>query len=111
MCTLEQTKDGISSYIDKEIIAKVQGAKKWMVALAVPSILIRIDEMVESNKSLLIKAGYLTEDCMVDIDKIYSELRLIASKTGAVTEHFPIIGDVMFTISDIDCLRSCISGV
>lgn len=47
---------------------------------------------------------------MVDIEKIYGELRLIASKTGTVTEHFPLIGDVMFSINDIDCLHSCILG-
>ena len=110
MVTLEQTKNGIASYIDREIIAKIQGAKKWMVALAVPSILILIDDMVEKNKTVLIKSEYLTEDSMVDIDRVYSELRLIASKTGTVTEHFPVIGDVMFSINDIDCLYSCILG-
>lgn len=110
MVTLERTKEGIASYIDREIIAKIQGAKKWMVALAVPSIIVCIDEMVEKNRSILIKSGYLTEDGMVDIEKIYGELRLIASKTGTVTEHFPLIGDVMFSINDIDCLHSCILG-
>ncbi len=110
MVTLERTKEGIAAYIDREIIAKIHGAKKWMVALAVPSIFVRIDEMVEKNRDILIKSGYLTEDCMVDIDKIHEELRLIASKTGAVTEHFPLVGDVMFSISDIDCLRSWILG-
>lgn len=110
MVTLEQTKAGIASYIEREIIAKIQGAKKWMVALSVPSILALIDETTEKNKGILIRSGYLTEDGMVDIDKLYSELRLIASKTGTVTEHFPIIGDVMFSISDIDSLKSCIIG-
>ncbi len=82
MVTLEQVKRGVSLYFYKELSATV--------------------------RVILKKAGYMTEDSMVDIDRIYSELRTIASKTGTVTEHFPLIGDVMFSIDDIDCLRSCI---
>ena len=82
MVTLEQVKRGASLYFYKELSATV--------------------------RVILKKAGYITEDSMVDIDRIYSELRTIASKTGTVTEHFPLIGDVMFSIDDIDCLRSCI---
>ena len=108
MVTLERAKDGIASYIEKEIISKIQGARKWMVALSVPSLLVYLDEMIAKNMNLLVKAGYMTEDSMVDVDRLYSELRTIASKTGTVTEHFPLIGDVMFSIDDIDSLRSCI---
>ena len=108
MVTLERAKDGIASYIEKEIISKIQGTRKWMVALSVPSLLVYLDEMIAKNMNLLVKAGYMTEDSMVDVDRLYSELRTIASKTGTVTEHFPLIGDVMFSIDDIDSLRSCI---
>lgn len=106
MVTLEKAKEGLAMYADKEIVSKIPGVKKWIVALSIPSIILAIEEMICNNKSILVKAGYITEDNMVDIDKVHLELKTIASRTGTVTEHFPIIGDVIFSDHDVDALRA-----
>lgn len=67
-------------------------------------------EMADVVREYLIRKGYLTRDNLFDIDRVYSDLRAIASKTGTVTEHFPLIGDVVFSIDDINCIRDCIIG-
>lgn len=106
MVTLEKAKEGMAVYVDKEIVSKIPGVKKWMVALSIPTIILAVEEMICSNKAILVKAGYITEDNMVDIDRIHSELKAIASRTGTVTEHFPIIGDVIFSDRDVDALKT-----
>ena len=67
-------------------------------------------EMADAVREYLIRKGYLTRDNLFDIDRVYSDLRAITSKTGTVTEHFPLIGDVVFSIDDINCIRDCILG-
>jgi hypothetical protein len=67
-------------------------------------------EMADVVREYLIRKGYLTRDNLFDIDRVYSDLRAIASKTGTVAEHFPLIGDVVFSIDDINCIRDCIIG-
>lgn len=67
-------------------------------------------EMADAVREYLIRKGYLTRDNLFDIDRVYSNLRAITSKTGTVTEHFPLIGDVVFSIDDINCIRDCILG-
>ena len=62
------------------------------------------------NKDMLVKAGYMTEDGMVDIDTIASKAKEVARTTGSVTENLPMLGDVTFTIDDIEALRNCIAG-
>ena len=39
---------------------------------------------------------------MIDIDRLYKDMRSIAEKTGAVVQNLPMIGDVKFTEKDID---------
>ena len=67
-------------------------------------------EMADAVREYLIRKGYLTRDNLFDIDRVYSDLRAITSKTGTVTEHFPLVGDVVFSIDDINCIRDCILG-
>lgn len=110
MCTVEQFKRGLSAYIEKELIEKISGLRKWGLALFASPILVNIDPMVQQHKKVLIASGYMTEDGMIKIDELYSKLREIASKEGDVVENIPLLGDVKFTESDITSLYRYITG-
>lgn len=103
--TLEQFKEGIARYIDKELANKVQGLSKWAVALAGIAI---IQNSTSSLENILKALGYMSEDRMIDLDRLYEDSMKVA--TGSVTQHFPLIGDVIFTSADIDNLRRYIIG-
>lgn len=106
--TMEQVVSGMGKYADQEIIAKVAGMRKWLVALAAPAVMITVSDTLIKNKDMLVKAGYMTEDGMLDVDRIYNDALGVARKTGAVTEHLPVLGDVTFSEQDIEKLYLCI---
>ena len=111
MVTREQLKEGLSRYAEKELAGKVAGLRKWAILIALPSVAVAVDEFISRNQPMLMKAGYLTEDGMVDIARIHREAKDIARSTGAVTEHLPVLGDVTFSELDIDALANMIGGV
>lgn len=106
--TMDQLVSGMSKYADQEIIAKVSGVRKWLVALATPAVMMSVSDMILKNKDTLVKAGYMAEDGMVDIERLYTDASGIARKTGSVTEHLPVLGDVTFSEQDIERLYLCI---
>ena len=110
MVTLEQLQTGLADYVEKELVSKVPGVRKWVLALVATPVILQSGAMIEANKEMLIKAGYITADGMIDIDRIHGELKAIASKTGPVAQSFPIIGTFTFSEADIDTLRTYIGG-
>ena len=71
---------------------------KWGLAIGVGAYL---GKLLESG--WLQKLGYQTEDGMIDCDKLYHDLKDVASK-GPVTQSIPMVGDITFTEADIDSL-------
>lgn len=104
--TVDQFKNGIAKYIDNEITAKVNGFGKWLIPLAGASIInCKVEPMIKDNHELLMHMGYMTEDGLIDIDKVYGDVKHIAREKGSIVQHLPLIGDVTFTEADIDMLR------
>lgn len=110
MVTQQQLRRGMERYAEEEIMNKMPGVKKWLIALSIPPIVEGVCSMLECNKDMLIRAGYMSEDGLIDIDHLHSEAKRIAEKTGSVTEHLPVIGDVKFSSADIDLLRNYIAS-
>jgi hypothetical protein len=104
--TIEQMKEGLARYIDAEFTSRLQGFSKWVVPIASTAIINKkADSLLSENKEILMSLGYMTPDGMIDIDKISNDLIAVANSTGPVTEHFPILGDVTFSASDIESLK------
>lgn len=101
MVTKEQFINGIQRYIDEELISKISGLSKWALALGLGAYLPQVNKMLDDNHSMLVGAGYMQEDGMICIDKVYNDALQIARKTGSVTQHIPLIGDVTFTETDL----------
>ena len=110
MVTKEQFINGISKYIDSELISKIPGLSKWVVALGLGAYLPQVNKMLDDNHKMLIDAGYMHEDGMICIDKVYNDIMQIARKTGSVTQHIPLVGDVTFSETDLTSMYHNIVG-
>lgn len=109
MVTLDQMQEGLAAYVESELVAKVPGLRKWAVAFMASPVLLQLRTMAENNRAMLVSSGYMTEDGMVDIDRVCRELKAVASKEGEVTEHIPMLGTFRFSETDIDKLRGFIA--
>lgn len=104
--TIDQMKMGIAKYIDNEIASKVSGLGKWVIPLAGASIIAsKVEPMLKQNHDMLKSIGYMTDDYLIEVDKVYSDFKRVAHEKGAITEAFPLVGSITFTEADIDALR------
>lgn len=110
--TIDQIKQGIGRYIDAEFTSKLQGFRKWIIPLSAMAVVnSRIDAMLtQENYPILIDSGYISEDGLVDIDRLFADLTEVARAQGTVTENIPMIGDVTFSEADIASLRRHITS-
>ena len=106
--TVNQISEGIATYIDRELVPKVPGIRKWVLGMSGAYVLKVAQDMIEENRKLLVSAGIMSEDGMIDIDTLASQLKRSAATNGPVTEHFPILGDITFDSSDVDKLHTYI---
>lgn len=110
MVTFEQVQQGLLQYINEEILNKASGLPKWGIGMMKAKIVVMLAEKAKAGMDTLRSIGYASDDGMIDIDRIYSEAKAMVREVGPVTQHFPIIGDISFSESDIDSLRRCIGG-
>ncbi len=107
--TREQIINGIFLYIDNEVMPKLSTLNKIMVgtgaALALKNSEHLIDEMLTVGKSL----GVVSDEGLIDADKVAAELKSSAEKYGNVQFVIPFGGTVTFKPDDVDILRRYIS--
>lgn len=108
--TVQQVSEGIGRYIDNELVPKVPGVRKWMLAVAGVYAGKMAGDKISENSKLLKSVGIMSEDGMVDIDKFLPYMKSIAAQGGPVTEHIAMLGDITFDASDVDKLYSYIVG-
>lgn len=108
--TVDQMHDGMARYVDRELADKSNGLMKWGVALVGMNAVEMACKAMRDNCKMLHSLGYMTEDGLVELDKIYEELSAIAKEKGEVVQHLPVVGDVRFSASDIDSMRRYIAG-
>jgi len=102
MITLERFKQGLYAYGNDEFVMKTHGLGKWMIALFLPSIVESMCSFILANKSIMMSACFMSDDGMIDIDRIHSELISICDRTGDVVHNLPVLGDVKFSKQDIE---------
>ena len=93
-----------------ELISKISGVSKWLVALGLSAYIPQIHKMLDDNHNMLVNAGYMHEDGMICIDKVYNDIMQIARKTGSVTQYVPLVGDVTFSETDLTSMYHHIIG-
>ena len=103
---------GISNFIDAELVGKLAGSwKAWALGGMAGIALNRSEQLFQTikNNPALAALG-LVEGENINIDLLYSELKKQAQK-GTATVTMPIIGPVTFGTADVDSLFRYIKGV
>jgi hypothetical protein len=103
--------NGITKYIDDEIVNKLVGLQKWAVGTAAGIMLTKGTEIFNGLKtSPLIKSmGIINGNDEIDVELIYKELKKQAQK-GAVTFDIPLLGALTLNEQDVDKLYNKIIG-
>lgn len=60
-------------------------------------------------REYLTEKGYIDENNMVNIDKICSDIEVDDKKEGGINIYVPIIGDISYTVDDIEALRKYVN--
>lgn len=103
--------NGLSKYIDDEIVNKLAGYQRWVIGTGLGVMLNKATNIFENIKNIpLIKSMELiNEKDEVDIELIYKELKKQAQKT-AVTFEVPLAGPLTLNEQDVDKLYNMIMG-
>ena len=111
MIPYNQVVNGVTKYIDSEIIPKVEGLSKIAVGIVLAGAVKRGDTVIEQIKAIpIIKMiGIVDDENRVDIETIYEELKKQVS-IEPLRMELPGVGKVTFTREDVDKLYSHIVG-
>lgn len=111
MIPYNQVVNGVTRYIDSEIVPKVNGFSKLAVAVVLAGAVKNAGNTVEQIKTMpIIKmTGLIDEENMVDIETIYEELRKQVEREP-ISMVLPGVGKVTFTHDDVDKMYSHIMG-
>ena len=103
--------NGLSTYIEREIIAQFSGSyKSWIAGAATGVIMNKGSQFVAAlAQAPLVKALGVMDGEMIDEELLYRELLKQAQKTSA-TITLPIIGPITFTVNDVEALHRYIMG-
>lgn len=103
--------NGLATFIDREIIAKMAGGwRSWMIGSAAGVALARAEQVYRklADNEMLRSLGVIDGE-NVDIDIIYEQLRQQANH-GSMTIDLPLIGGITFGVADVDALYRYIKG-
>lgn len=98
---------GIASYIDDEILIKINGWQRWIVGAGLG---ISLDKMHNVYKTLkenpmVAALGIIDEHDNMDVELLYKHLKKQAQK-GPITVDIPLVGTFTLDESDVDKLYS-----
>lgn len=103
MVPYNQVVNGVTKYIDDEIISKINGWQKWLIGTGVGIAISKGETLIKQLKMnpIVQMLGIITEDNMIDIATIYEELKKQAAQ-GPITFSLPTVGNITFTENDVN---------
>jgi len=113
MVPIAQVKNGLETYIQKEILTKTAGLPRWGVGAMIGIVFKKADNIIALlQKNRFIQAmGLIDEQGNIDIDLIYNELKKQAVKENAIIDlkimDIPL-GVITLTSADVDALYQSI---
>lgn len=103
--------NGITKYIDTEIVDKISGWQKWIVGGAMGIALSNTTNVFNQikNNEFIKMLGVIDKNDKIDVDKIYAEIKKQAKKS-AITFNAPIIGVLTLNEQDVNKIYEFIKG-
>ena len=111
MYNYNQVIQGITNYLDKEIVDKIIGWKKWVFGAGVGIMLSKSTDIFNQikNNNLIKSLQIIDKEDKIDVDLLYTYLKKEADK-GAITFDTPGLGALTLTADDVDKLYNYIKN-
>lgn len=103
--------NGITRYIDEEVVNKLTGAPRWIIGTGAGIMMNKATDVFNGikNNALIKSMALVNEKDEIDIELIYRELKKQAQKS-AVTLNIPMAGVLTLNEQDVDKLYGFITG-
>lgn len=110
MYTSAQVLNGITNYAEKEIIAKLPTAGKWIIGAGIGMAMQNIQKIItDLGKNETVKMlGVVDENGNIDVDSVTQHLKESAKKYGKMRVQIPILGEMTFSDEDIEMVKKYI---
>ena len=104
--------NGISKYIDTEIISNINGWQKWVVGSGIGLALSNSSNLFNTLKQnqVVKMLDIIDENEKINVDKIYREMKKQAKKSS-ITFEVPMLGSLTLNEQDVDRLYELIKEV
>jgi hypothetical protein len=99
----EQFKAGIYNYIENEIAKKATGLKQFMIYFATPTIVKKINTMIDSLVKDETVKEYIDDNGNINLDLVYTQAKGAMQKSGKIEAY-----GIIFDDTDIDKLYNYI---
>ena len=111
MYSYERVLNGLTKYIDDEIVNKLPGWKKWVVGSGLGMMLSNADEIFRQIKDneFVKMLNLVDEQGRINVEEIYKELKKQAQKSSASIE-LPMVGAFVLNDQDVDKLYHLITS-
>lgn len=111
MVSLGNVQNGVSLFVENEILNKINGWQKWILGTVVGIATSKATDIFnELKKNSFVKTlGIIDDHDMINVDIIYNELKRQASK-GSITFEIPMLGAMTLDGQDVDRLYRYIIG-
>lgn len=104
MATIEQVKNGLSAYIDSQILPKIDGYKRFGLTvymyLAIDNISNKMIEILHSPSMSML--GIMDDENNIDIERLHNAA--YSSMRDNLDINIPVVGRFTFSRSDVDKL-------
>lgn len=105
---------GLSQFVDNNILAQYPptSMKRILCAGGIALYLNKGEVLIDAllSNPMISALGVSTPDGMINIELLRDTLKKEIAKAGYMRISFPILGDIDFTLEDVDSLYGYISG-
>lgn len=105
MVSLQQVQQGLSKFVEQELLPKMGGAQKWIFGAGAELYIGNIASVFNKLKMhpMVSGLGVIDEQDQIDIDKLYKVL-LHQADHGPMTIDVPLAGAFTFDRNDVEKL-------
>lgn len=110
MVTIEQVKNGLTNYIDKEILPGMPGGKRFAMGVGAALVVQNLEGTLLKYREnpLLAAMNVMDEGNNVDIDRIYVAATDTLKGMEKLSIDVPFLGVLTFRQGDLDALLAAI---
>jgi len=111
MATMNQVQNGLTKYIDTEILPSMQGWQKWVFGAGVSIALGNLPATINRWKGheVVKMLGVIDENGNIDMPKVYQGIKRQSAK-GPVSFDVPGMGTLTLHDADVDKIYNMIMG-